>query len=80
MEDLPGFDVSRTTTNAISQSGEYTPDALSSSGDADLSMEPRPELDADGQVDDAAFDQRLLNSGDMVNILCAGSKLFSDLR
>ena len=80
VEDLPGFDVWRNTTNAISQSGDYNPNALSSSDDAEISMEPRPELYADGQVDDATVDQRLLNTGDMVNILCACSKLSGDLR
>ena len=68
-DNLPGFDVSGNIQNAISQSGEYEPDTSMTSDDADLYLGPEIGLDLDGQIEDAALDKKLLDSGDMVNIV-----------
>ena len=69
-ERFPGFDVSGNVQNVISQSGEYDPNTLTTSDDASLLLEPELQLELDGQVEDAAIDQKLMSSGDMVNIMC----------
>ena len=69
-ERLPGFDLSGNIQNAVSQSGEYDPNTLTTSDDANLLLESEIQLESDGQVEDAALDQKLMSSGDMVNIKC----------
>lgn len=76
-ERFPGFDVSGNVQNAISQSGEYDPNVLASSDDASLLLESEILLEPDGHVEDAALDQKLMSSGDIVNIMCVWSSASS---
>lgn len=74
LHKLPGFDVSGSIQNSMSQFGEVDPSASSIADEADLFIESEPQLDSEGDVGNIAPDPYALRSGDMAIILYVRSK------